>query len=127
MRVPPDQSMTLAEHAASASSGSLCLERAGDVGEPRAEQEGVHALSRIRHRMQEMQEQPRVFAIEPEMSSSATIGGCRSSRPRYLRSISAPPAFMLARKRAAHVDDVAVPVGREAARLHLVEREHHAA
>ena len=58
MRVPPDQSGTLAEQAASASSGSLRLERARDVGEPRAEQERVHALARIGHRVQEMQEQP---------------------------------------------------------------------
>ena len=62
MRVPPDQSATLAEQAASASSGSLRLERARDVGEPRAEQEGVHALARVGHRVQEMQEQPRVLA-----------------------------------------------------------------
>src|SRR5436309_975454 len=40
----------------------LALERAGDVGEPRAEEESMHALARVRHRMQEMQKQPRVLA-----------------------------------------------------------------
>ena len=37
------------------------------------------------------------WLIEPEISSSATIGGWRVLGPRYFRSISAPPAFMLAR------------------------------
>ncbi len=38
------------------------------------------------------------WLIEPEISSSATIGGSFSRGPRYFRSITAPPAFMLARK-----------------------------
>ncbi len=38
------------------------------------------------------------WLIEPEISSSATIGGIRVFGPRYFRSITAPPAFMLARK-----------------------------
>ena len=62
MRVPPDQSATFAEQAGERLVRVLRLERAGDVGEPRAEQEGVHALSRIGHGVQEMQEQPRVLA-----------------------------------------------------------------
>ena len=62
MRVPPDQSETLAEQAASASSGSRSLQRARDVGQPRAEQEGVHALARVGDGMEEMQEQPGVLA-----------------------------------------------------------------
>ena len=62
MRVPPDQSATLAEHRGERLVGVLGLERTGDVGEAGAEQERVDALSRIGHRMEEMQEQPRVFA-----------------------------------------------------------------
>ena len=37
------------------------------------------------------------WLIEPEISSSATIGGSFTRGPRYFRSITAPPAFMLAR------------------------------
>src|SRR5665213_231969 len=37
------------------------------------------------------------WLIEPEISKSATIGGSFSRGPRYLRSITAPPAFILAR------------------------------
>ena len=103
MRVPPDQSSTLAEQAASASSGSFSLQRARDVGQPRAEQEGVHALARVGDGMEEMQEQPRVLAHRAGNIEQRDDRRLPSSRgPRYFRSISAPPAFMLARKRAAH-------------------------
>ena len=37
------------------------------------------------------------WLIEPEMSSSATIGGIRVFGPRYLRSMKAPPALRLER------------------------------
>ena len=56
-------------------------QRAGDIGQPRAEQEYRDTLAGIGDGMQEMQEQPRYSLIEPEISSSATIGAGLSMRP----------------------------------------------
>src|SRR5476651_42907 len=98
MRVPPDQSTTCAEQAASASSGS------------RWRMARVTLVSRVPNRKVVTRLRSSVTAcrkcrnsrvywlIEPEISKSATIGGSFSRGPRYLRSITAPPAFMLARK-----------------------------
>ena len=124
--MPPDQSSTLAEHAASASSGSFSFSAR------------VTLVSRVPNRKVCTRFRASVTAwrkcrnsrvywlIEPEISSSATTGGCFTFGPRYFRSISAPPAFMLARKRAAQIDAVAVRMRREPPRLHLVEAQHHA-
>ncbi len=63
MRVPPDQSShrrRTAPPAPRPDRGARSARR--DVGQPRAEQEHRDALARVRDRMQEMQEQPRVVA-----------------------------------------------------------------
>src|SRR5664279_3988473 len=96
IRVPPDQSTTCAEQAASASSGS------------RWRMARVTLVSRVPNRNVVTRLRASVIAwrkcrnsrvywlIEPEISKSATIGGSFSRGPRYLRSITAPPAFILA-------------------------------
>ena len=114
--MPPDQSATQAEQAASASSGSLALSarvtlvrRVPNRNEWTRFRASVTAWRKCRN--------SRVYSpMEPEMSSSATIGGGRVlARPRYLRSISAPPAFMLARN-VRRMSTAARAVGHEPAR-----------
>ena len=127
MRVPPDQSATLAEQAASASSGSFCLERARHIGEPRAEQEGVHALARIGDRMQEMQEQPGVLAhragnIEQRHDRRRLAAGTE------IFEVDHRAAGLEARAQgAAQIDQMAMTMRRQPPRLDLVERAAPAA
>ena len=66
------------------------------------------------------------WLIEPEMSSSATIGGVLVFGPRYFRSMKAPPPFMLARSVRRMIDEMAARMRREPSRPHLVERQHQA-
>ena len=66
------------------------------------------------------------WLIEPEISSSATIGGFFGCGPRYFRSISAPPAFMLARRVRRMSMRWPRGCGAQPARAHLVERQHQA-
>src|SRR5204863_2057224 len=97
IRVPPDQSATFAPTAASASSGSLALSarvtlvnRVPNRNVWTRLRASVTACRKCRNR--------RVYwLIEPEISSRATIGGDFERGPRYLRSITAPPALRLAR------------------------------
>ena len=97
MRVPPDQSATLAATAASASSGSRALSARVTLVR-RVPNRNVCTRLRASVTAWRKCRKSRVYwLIEPEMSSSATIGGALVRRPRYLRSITAPPAFRLAR------------------------------
>ena len=64
------------------------------------------------------------WLIEPEISSSATIGGALRARPEIFQIDHRAAGLQACAQRAAHVDEVAVPVGRQPARLHLVERQH---
>ena len=62
--------------------------------------------------------------MEPEISISATIGGGLRRGPRYLRSITAPPALRLARSVRRMSIRWPWRCGLEPPRLHLVERQH---
>src|SRR5262245_31917068 len=97
MRVPPDQSATFAPTAASASSGSLALiARVTLVS--RVPNRNVCTRLRASVTAWRKCRNSRVYwLMEPEMSSSATIGGDFVRGPRYLRSITAPPALRLER------------------------------
>ena len=64
------------------------------------------------------------WLIEPEMSSSATIGGALRARPEILQVDDRAAGLEARAQGAADVDEMAVAVRREAPRLHLVEREH---
>ena len=63
------------------------------------------------------------WLIEPEISKSATIGGSFSRGPRYFRSITAPPAFMLARKVRRMSIRCPRRLARQPPRAHQVERQ----
>ncbi len=63
------------------------------------------------------------WLIEPDISSSATIGGGLVFGPMKRRSMKSPPPFMLARKRAADVDQMAARMRREPPRAHFGERQ----
>ena len=98
IRVPPAQSCTVDEQLASASSGS------------RIRKARVTLVSRVPNRNTETRLRASVTAwrkcrnsrvyslIEPEISSSATIGDGRSMRPRWRRSTISPPERRLARR-----------------------------
>ena len=124
MRVPPDQSMTLAEHGGERLVGVARLERARHVGEPRAEQERVHALARVRDRVEEMQEQPRVLAHRAGDIEQRHDRRLLGLRPEIFQVDERAARLHAGAQRAAHVDDVAAPVRRKPARLDLVERQH---
>ena len=93
MRVPPDQSFTAAATLCHRLVDVAARELARDVGEPRAEQEDVHALAVVRQRMQEMQEHAAVIrASSPRCRTArpaAARAGCRSRRSSAIRW---PPA-----------------------------------
>ena len=122
MRVPPDQSGTAAEQAASASSGS------------RSRSARVTLVSRVPNRnvmtrfrasvsaCRKCKKMRLYWLIEPEISSSATIGGGLVFGPMKRRSMKSPPPFMLARKRAADIDEMAVRMRRKPPRAHFRER-----
>ncbi len=100
------------------------LERARHVREPRSEEKRMHALSRIGDRVEEVQEEPRVVAHR-----AGDVEQRDDRRHLCLRSeifkIDDGAARLEARAQGApHVDQMAVPVAREPARAHLVEREH---
>ena len=62
MRVPPDQSSTAPRHLVERDVDVLVAQIARDVGEPRAEEEGVDAVAVVGHRVHEMQEDAAVAA-----------------------------------------------------------------
>jgi hypothetical protein len=98
MRVPPDQSGTLAATAASPSSGSFALSARVTLVR-RVPNKKVCTRLRASVTAWRKCRNSRVYwLIEPEISSSATSGGALERGPRYLRSITAPPALRLARK-----------------------------
>ena len=107
MRVPPDQSSTLAEQAASASSGSRALSarvtlvsRVPNRNECTRLRASVTAWRKCRN--------SRVYwLIEPEISSSATIGGCLGLRPEIFEIDQRAARLHAGAQGAAHVDDVA--------------------
>ena len=117
MRVPPDQSSTLAEHAASASSGSFSFSAR------------VTLVSRVPNRKVCTRFRASVTAcrkcrnsrvywlIEPEISSSATIGGMLGLRPAVFQVDQRAAGLHAGAQRAAQVDAVAVRMRREPARL----------
>ena len=57
------------------------------------------------------------WLIEPEISSSATIGGCLAARPEIFQVDQRAARLHAGAQRAAHVDDVAAAVRRKPARL----------
>ena len=126
MRVPPDQSSTLAEQAASASSGSLLL--AARASHWSAACRTGRSCTRLRASVTACRKcrNSRVYwLIEPEISSSATIGGCLRLAARDISGRSARRrAFMLARKVRRMSMRWPWRMRREAPRLHLVERQH---
>ena len=82
-----------AEQCASASSGSRRLQRAGDVGQPRAEQEGRDAAALLGQRVQEMQEEARVVGSSSRRCRRAPrSAGAARAGSRNASSIEAPPA-----------------------------------
>ena len=98
MRVPPAQSATLAPQAASASSGSRWrIERVTLVSRV-PNRKVVTRFSRSVTACRKCRKSRVYWLIEPEISRSATIGGSFCRGPTYFRSMTAPPAFMLARK-----------------------------
>src|SRR5262249_48025968 len=98
MRVPPDQSGTLKETAASASSGSLCLSARVTLVSLVPNRKVCTRLRASVTACRKWRKSRVYWLIEPEMSSSATIGGALVRGPRYLRSMTAPPALRLPRK-----------------------------
>ena len=64
------------------------------------------------------------WLIEPEISSSATIGGILVLRPEIFQVDHRAAGLHAGAQGAAHVDDVAVRMRRQPPRLHLVERQH---
>src|SRR5579862_6071789 len=125
MRVPPDQSGTLAEQADSASSGS------------RSRSARVTLVSRVPNRnvltrfrasvrsCRKCKKMRLYWLIEPEISSSATIGGGLVFGPMKRRSMKSPPPFMLARK--VRRMSIRWPRGCGARRrVRISERQHQA-
>src|SRR5262249_48924586 len=104
----------------------LHLERARDVGEPRAEQERMHALPRISNRMEEMQEQPRVLAHRARNIEQRDDRRLLGAGPKIFQIDQRAARLHTGTKGAAHVDDVAVAMRRETPRPYLIEREHEA-
>ena len=123
MRVPPDQSTTCAEQAASASSGSRWRIGAGDVGQPRAEQEGGDALARVGHRMQEMQEQPGVLAHRAGNIEQRHDRRLLLARPEIFQVDHRAARLHAGAQRAADVDQLAAARGGKPARAHQIERQ----
>ena len=125
MRVPPAQSSTVAEQLASASSGS------------RARKPRVTLVSRVPNRNTDTRLRASVMAcrkcrnslvyslIEPEISSSATIGVGLSIRPSRWMSMMSPPVRNDAAQRAAHVEPQAPRVGLIAAGAQFGLRQFH--
>ena len=99
MRVPPDQSTTWRRTGGERLVGIALPDGAGDVGQPRAEQEGGHALARIGDGMQEMQEQPRVLAHRAGNIQAAPRSAAPSRAARDIsdRSPPRPPSCWRAR------------------------------
>src|ERR1700730_6312079 len=95
IRVPPDQSGTAEEQAASASSGSRDLSARVTLV---SRVPNRHVVTRLRASVTACRKwrKSRVYwLIDPEMSSSATTGGILVFGPRYLRSMKEPAAFRL--------------------------------
>ena len=125
MRVPPAQSSTEDEQLASASSGS------------RARSARVTLVSRVPNRNTETRLRASVMAcrkcrnrrvyslIEPEISSSATIGAGLSIRPSFRMSMISPPVRRELAQGAAHVEPQALGVGLVAAGAQFGLRQLH--
>ncbi len=64
------------------------------------------------------------WLIEPEISSSATIGGAFAPRPEIFEIDHRAAGLEAGAQGAAHVDEVTMTVRRKPPRLHLVERQH---
>ena len=95
IRVRPNHRAHFAEHARQRLVRVLLLQRARDVGQPGAEQECVHALSRASVMACRKCRNSRVYwLIEPEISSSATTGGCFTFGPAVFQvdQRAAPPS-----------------------------------
>ena len=100
---------------------------AGDVGQPGAEQEHMHPVAIVGHRVQEMQQDLRVAAIDPEMSHSTTSGGGRVTwRLRAMVRISPPWRRLWRMVRRRSVTGPA-RVGAQPPRAAQIERQHQAA
>ena len=122
--MPPDQSGTAAEQAASASSGSRSRERAGDIGEPRAEQKRRDALSRIGERVQKMQEDAAVLAHRAGDIEQRDDRRRLRLRPDEAQIDEIAAAFHAGAQRAADVDQMAARMRREPPRAHFGKRQH---
>ena len=127
MRVPPDQSTHARRAGGERIVGIARLQRARDVGEPRAEQEGRDALARVGHGMEEVQEQPRVLAHRAGNIEQRDDRRHLRLRPEIFQVDERAAGLHAGAQGAAHVDDVAAPMRRQAARAHLVERQHQLA
>ena len=129
MRVPPDQSGTMCDDHLERHLGVAVAQLAGDVGQPGAEQEDVHAVAVVGHRVQEMQQDLRVAAHRCRR--------CRTARPAaaaaYLRRLRAmvrisPPWRRLCADGAAQVGRPGpVGSGAQPPRAAQVERQDQAA
>ena len=111
MRVPPDQSATFAADRGQRLVRILGLERTGDVGQTRPEQERVDALARIGHRVEEMQEQPRVLAHGAGNIEQRDDRRRLGAGSEIFEIDDRAAGLQACAQRAAHVDAMTVTVG----------------
>ena len=101
--MPPDQSCTASEQPASASSASFRRScRVTLVS--RVPKTKVCTLRRSESAWRKCSISREYWLIEPEMSQSATIGGCISARARKAGTMMSPPTFSECAHGAARID-----------------------
>ena len=112
-RVPPDQSGTTSPAATSARSGSRRAQRAGDVGEPGADGEGLDGAAAGRadwvSRCASRSSASAYALIEPLTSTSSTTRRGRAPRRRQAISPGSPEPAQRVAQGAGRVDVAAVP------------------
>ena len=126
MRVPPDQSGTLAEQAASASSGSRSRSARVTLVSRVPNRNVLTALSRVGQRVQEMQEHAAVLAHRAGDIEQRHDRRRLGLRPDEAQVDEIAAALHAGAQRAAHVEHMTVRMRRQPPRAHFGERQHQA-